>query len=193
MEGPQLQGRRLNGARRMEALAEEVCQTPKQSEGKRLAPLQRAAFLCKGKNKNIGSSSGHQPLKLPAAPLPSFQVLEAKCSYCLAHQPALCGCLPLLLPPDVLFYSFTSPPVQGTCMGGMESHLFPLILRGCWRRKEGKEGLGDGQQGHSSINPGGNRTQGTGAPGQMLQHKRVGVRTVVCASSASSQLPNFSS
>lgn len=60
-------------------LVEEACQTPKQSEVKeRAGCFARAAFLCKGKNKHLGPSLGDQPLKLLAARLPSFQVLQAK-------------------------------------------------------------------------------------------------------------------
>lgn len=77
--GPHFQGRTSatgQEAKRgcgMGALMEEVCQTPKQSEGKQ-------GLLSFAKNKNIGWSSGRQPLKPLAATLPSFQVLEAKSS-----------------------------------------------------------------------------------------------------------------
>lgn len=51
MEGPQLQGRRLKGAGGMGALVEEVCQTPKQSEGKELAPSQGPLSFAKERTK----------------------------------------------------------------------------------------------------------------------------------------------
>ena len=111
---------RLKGACRTQALVKDVCQTPtrvKQSIQllcKHYFPLQR-------KERKYWTFLRVPDFEAAGCTSPFLFSLGSKKLLMLGSRACSAGCMPLLLPPDVLVHSFTSPPAWGTCMRRTES------------------------------------------------------------------------
>ena len=111
---------RLKGACSTQALVKDVCQTPTRVK-QNIPLLCKHFFPLQRKEQKYWTFLRVPDFEAAGCTSPFLFSLGSKKLLMLGSRACSAGCMPLLLPPDVLVHSFTSPPAWGTCMRRTES------------------------------------------------------------------------